>query len=209
MKANLYTHTGAKDEKQVTLPESVFQFKVNPQLMAQAIHVYKQNQTQHTSKTQSRSEVALTKSKWYRQKGTGRARHGSKNAPIFVGGGVAHGPKGLKPKAKKLNKKMRKQSYRGALSYLAQERQITVIKDLDKVQPKTKKLASILDKINAQESTLLLVAQNYPDLELAARNLPHLIVTRFDHLNIHDLLKTQHLLIDQAALQPLTNWLSD
>lgn len=208
MKATIYSHTGQKDDQKVALPESIFQAQVNPDLMAQAIHVYKQNQAQHTSKVQTRTEVNLTKSKWYQQKGTGRARHGAKSAPIFVGGGVAHGPKGIKPKRKKLNKKMKKQSFRGALSYLAENHQITVIKDLDKIKPKTQKLASLLDKIKAQEPTLLIVGQKYPDLNLAGRNIPHLTITRFDHINIHDLLKTQHLIIDKQAIEPLTNWLA-
>lgn len=207
MKANLYTHTGKKQDKKVSLPKPVFEAQVDPQLMAQAIHVYKKNQAQHTSKVQTRTEVSLTKSKWYQQKGTGRARHGAQSAPIFVGGGVAHGPKGIKPQRKKMNKKMRKASFRGAFSYLADNHKITVIKGLDKLKPKTKKLASLLDKVKAQENTLIVVAEQYPGLELSARNIPNLIVARFDHTNIHDLLKTKHLIIDQKAIKPLAQWL--
>lgn len=97
------------------LPKEIFGQKVNNLLLAQAVRVYRDRLSRPTSKVKTRSEVDLTKAKWYRQKGTGRARHGAQSAPLFVGGGVAHGPKGVK-RVLKLPKKMRKLALVSALS---------------------------------------------------------------------------------------------
>lgn len=208
MKVNSYNHTGKKLD-QATLPKSVFAVSVSPDLMAQAVHVHRKNQSQYTSKTKTRSQVSLTKSKWYQQKGTGRARHGAKSAPIFVGGGIAHGPKGIKPKNKKLNKKMRRSSLRGAFTFLANQRSTFIVEDLDKIKPKTVKLNTLLNKItDTGKPILILINQQYPNLSLAAGNIPNLTVTNFNQVNIHQLLKTQTLIIDKKALKPLKNWLS-
>src|SRR3989344_8061779 len=92
LNAPMYDVKGAKNGVYV-LPKEVFGAKINQPLMAQAVRVYLANQRQGNAHTKSRGEITLTTAKWYRQKGTGRARHGAKSAPIFVGGGVAHGPK--------------------------------------------------------------------------------------------------------------------
>src|SRR5579884_516617 len=81
-----------KSAGNITLPKEIFGAKVNPQLMSQAVRVYLANQRQGNAATKTRGEINMTTAKWYRQKGTGRARHGAKSAPIFVKGGVAHGP---------------------------------------------------------------------------------------------------------------------
>src|SRR6185369_448567 len=109
-----------------TLPADIFEVEVNVGLMHQAYVRQMANARQGTHKVQTRSEVNRTKAKWYRQKGTGRARHGSRNAPIFVGGGVAHGPK---PRSyeKDMPRKMRRLALRAALSAKAADGEIVLV----------------------------------------------------------------------------------
>ncbi len=148
MKVNLYS-LKIKKTGTYTLPK-VFNEKVNESLLAQAIHVYRDSLHQGTSKTKTRGEVSLTKTKWYRQKGTGRARHGSKSAPIFVGGGVAHGPKGVK-RILKLPKKMKQKALASALSFKAKEKQIAAVKDLSIIK-KTKEAQMLVKMIREGEN---------------------------------------------------------
>ena len=90
-----------------SLDPRVFAYPVNPALLTQVLHVYRDNAHQNTSKVKTRGELTRTTRKMYKQKGTGNARHGSRMAPIFVGGGVAHGPTGVQPTNLKLNRKMK------------------------------------------------------------------------------------------------------
>src|SRR5688572_24665900 len=94
-KLNYVDHLGKKLED-LKVSEALFAAKVSPALIAQAVRVYQDRQHQHTSKVKTRGEISLTTAKWFKQKGTGRARHGAKSAHIFVGGGVAHGPDGIR-----------------------------------------------------------------------------------------------------------------
>src|SRR3990167_4620035 len=104
-KADTYSSKGTKQEG-VNLPKALFGEKQNDKLLAQAIHVYRDRQHLGNSKVKTRGEVTATTRKWYRQKGTGRARHGAVSAPLFVGGGVAHGPKGINRHNLRLNAKL-------------------------------------------------------------------------------------------------------
>ena len=108
--------TSGKKTSTTSVKKKFFEAKINSSLMAQAIRVYLSNQRQAPAKTKSRGEVKVTKKKVWRQKGTGRARHGSRNAPIFVGGGKAHGPSGTQNYKLKMSKKMKKASLFSALS---------------------------------------------------------------------------------------------
>jgi LSU ribosomal protein L4P len=123
----------------INLPPEIFAAEVNPPLMAQAVRVYLANQRKAHPKTKTRAEVNRTKAKWYRQKGTGRARHGSRAAPIFVGGGVAHGPTGEQNYQLKMPKKMKKAALFSALTSKFKEKEILVVKGLEKIEPKPKK----------------------------------------------------------------------
>jgi large subunit ribosomal protein L4 len=130
MKINLYSLKSDKTTT-ATLPK-VFEAEVNKKLLAQALHVYRDRTHAGTSKVQTRGEVSLTTAKWFKQKGTGRARHGAKSAPIFVGGGVAHGPKGVK-RVLSLPTKMRRIALASALSLKAKDNKISLLEGLDKL----------------------------------------------------------------------------
>jgi len=137
-KVDVYNLSGIKSG-QMELPKNIFAVKINESLMAQAVRVYLSNQRKSRTKTKSRGEIVLTKAKWFRQKGTGRARHGARSAPIFVGGGVAHGPTGEQNYHLKMSKKMKKQALFSALTSKFKANEVMVIKDLAKIEPKTKK----------------------------------------------------------------------
>ena len=143
MKLKVITPTSKSSSIEVS--DSVFAQKSNPALVAQAVRVYLSNLRQGSAKVKTRSAVKRTKSKWYKQKGTGNARHGSKNAPIFVGGGVAHGPTGNENWKKDLSRKMKSKALRVALSM--QVENIVVTDNLNSIGGKTTEAVKFLNKM--------------------------------------------------------------
>ncbi|MCD6291222.1 MAG: 50S ribosomal protein L4, partial [Anaerolineae bacterium] len=137
---------------QAELPDEIFAAPINQAVMHQALVRQLANARLGTHDTKTRGEVNRTKAKWYRQKGTGRARHGSRNAPIFVGGGVAHGPHPRKY-TKRMPRKMRRLALRSALSVKASEERIIVLDVLHMDEPRTKAMVEMLDALGADGST--------------------------------------------------------
>jgi large subunit ribosomal protein L4 len=184
---------------EVELPTEVFEAPINTAVMHQALVRQMANARQGTHKTQSRGEVNRTKAKWYRQKGTGRARHGSRNAPIFVGGGVAHGPK---PRSyrKRMPRKMRRAALRSALSVKAAETQIVVLDDLTLERPKTRQLAEMLERLDVSSALVLLSGKN-ETVEKSARNMPNVKTLQASYLNIRDLLGYDTVLMPLNSLE--------
>jgi len=184
---------------EIELPTEVFEAPINTALMHQALVRQLANARRGTHKTQSRGEVSRTKSKWYRQKGTGRARHGSRNAPIFVGGGVAHGPK---PRSyqKQMPRKMRRAALRSALSVKAAEARILLLDELTMEQPKTREFAMMLERLQVSNSALVLLSEKNEAVEKSARNLSHVKTLRTHYLNIRDLLGYDTVLIPLDSL---------
>jgi len=189
---------------EVELPAEVFEAPVNPALMHQALVRQLANARQGTHHSLSRGQVSRSKSKWYRQKGTGRARHGSRNAPIFVGGGVAHGPK---PRSyrKKMPRKMRRAALRSALSVKAAETHIVLLDELKMEQPKTRDLVTMLERLDVSASTLVLLSEKDETIEKSARNLPNVKTLRAHYLNIRDLLGYDTLLIPLDSLDVIVS----
>jgi large subunit ribosomal protein L4 len=190
----------------VELPADIFEVEVNPGLMHQAYVRQMANARLGTHKTKTRGEVNRTKAKWYRQKGTGRARHGSRNAPIFVGGGVAHGPQ-PRDYTKRMPRKMRRQALRCALSALAADDQILVVDRFSVDGPKTRDMKALLDRLVGEQSALILVAERDEALEKSVRNLPNARTLRASYLNIRDLLSHDRVIIPQAALSVIESFL--
>ncbi len=185
---------------EVELPTEVFEAPINTALMHQALVRQLANARRGTHKTQSRGEVSRTKAKWYRQKGTGRARHGSRNAPIFVGGGVAHGPK---PRSyrKKMPRKMRHAALRSALSAKASETQIVVLDKLQMEQPKTRDLVELLERLGVSDSVLVLLPDKNETVEKSARNIPDVKTLQASYLNVRDLLSCGTVLMPLDSLE--------
>jgi large subunit ribosomal protein L4 len=188
---------------EVELRPEIFEVPVNVPLMHQALVRQLSNARLGTHKTKTRSENNRSKSKWYRQKGTGRARHGSRNAPIFVGGGIAHGPNPRKY-VKKMPRKMRRAALRSALSVKAADQQLIVVDDLQMDAPKTKEMVKTLGLLSADKGkTLILMPERNEPVELSVRNLPKAKTLRAHYLNIRDLLTADMIVIPLASLQVL------
>jgi large subunit ribosomal protein L4 len=185
---------------EVELRSDIFEVPVNVSLMHQSLVRQLANARLGTHKTLTRGEVNRTKAKWYRQKHTGRARHGSRNANLFVGGGVAHGPK-PRQYTKHMPRKMRRAALRSALSAKAVENQIVVLDTLKVNAPKTKEIVTVLGNLGLGERVLILLPERDEMLEKSARNLPQVKTLRASYLNIRDLLGCDHVLMPLGALQ--------
>ncbi|MBN1487203.1 MAG: 50S ribosomal protein L4 [Anaerolineae bacterium] len=186
---------------EIDLRPEIFEASVNVPLMHQALVRQLANARAGTHKTKTRGENNRSKSKWYRQKGTGRARHGSRNAPIFVGGGIAHGPS---PRSyeKKMPRKMRRAALRSALSVKAADQQIVVVDKLEMDAPKSKEMVGILQRLAIQEGkTLVLLPERNIFVEKSAKNLQSVQTLRAHYLNIRDLLGADHLVVPLGALE--------
>jgi large subunit ribosomal protein L4 len=185
----------------VELPADIFEVEVNVGLMHQAYVRQMANARLGTAKTKTRGEINRTKAKWYRQKGTGRARHGARSAPIFVGGGVAHGPQ-PRDFSKKMPRKMRRQALRSALSALAADGQIVVVDQMALDAPNTRVMDGILyNLVGAENTALVLVTERNEAVERSVRNLPNARTLRASYLNIRDLLSHDRVIIPQDALE--------
>ena len=190
----------------VELPPEIFEAEVNVGLMHQAFVRQMANKRLGTHKTKTRGEVARTKAKWYRQKGTGRARHGARSAPIFVGGGVAHGPRPRKY-TKNMPRKMRRAALRSALSALAADGQIVVVDELSLERPQTKLMVAVLWSLVEDNSALVLLPERNENVELSLRNIPDARYLHAQYLNVRDLLSFDRVIIPLAALDVIQSYL--
>lgn len=202
IKLGVYSVKGTKKDA-ISLPKDL-EGKVNPNLLAQALRIYEDRKHPGLSKVKTRGEVRISTRKIYKQKGTGYARHGAKSAPIFVGGGVAHGPKGVKTKLT-LSRKMRKNSLRVALSLSAKEGNLVVVDNLASLK-KTKEVGELLTKIGKDQISLnknpkftFVVSQNGKNEWRALRNLKDVRIISYKNLNAHDVFYAGTLIFDKAA----------
>ena len=198
MEVSVLDMTG-KQVKTLDLPADIFEVEVNKGLMHQAYVRQMANARLGTHKTKSRGEVRLSKAKIYRQKGTGRARHGARSAPIFVGGGVAHGPRPRKY-TKDMPKKMRRKAIRCALSVLARDEQLIFVDKLEMDAPKTKEMQKVLNALANGQSVLVLLADRNENVENSIANLPNAKYLRANYLNIRDLLSHDKVIVPLDAL---------
>ncbi|MBK8902852.1 MAG: 50S ribosomal protein L4 [Anaerolineaceae bacterium] len=205
MKVSVFNMAG-KEVNSVDLPASIFEAKINRDLMHQALVRQLANARLGTHKAKGRSEVNRTGAKAYRQKGTGNARHGSKKAPIFVGGGVAHGPLPRKY-TKQMPRKMRRAALRSALSVKAGSEAIVLVDDLTLDTPKTRDMQAFVQSLVANESALVLLPGRNENVEKSARNLADVKALQASYLNIRDLLGYDKIVMPLAALDVITNFL--
>jgi large subunit ribosomal protein L4 len=191
----------------VDLPESVFEAKVNRGLMHQALVRQLANARQGTHKAKGRSEVNRTTAKMYRQKGTGNARHGSRKAPIFVGGGVAHGPK-PRSYVKDMPRKMRRAALRSALTVKASNGDIVVLDNLSLDRPKTKDMVAVFERLAKGASVLVLLSELNENVDKSVRNLANAKSIRTSYLNIRDLLGYDKVVMPLSSLEALNGFLA-
>lgn len=205
MKVPVYNMAG-KEVSDVDLPEAIFEAKINRGLMHQALVRQLANARQGTHKAKGRSEINKSTAKIYRQKGTGNARHGSRRAPIFVGGGVAHGPQ-PRSYTKNMPRKMRRAALRSALTVKASNGEIVVLDELDFEAPKTKEMNELINRLVDGDSTLVLLAERNENVEKSTRNLANAKTLRANYLNVRDLLGFDKVVMPMSALQVINEFL--
>jgi large subunit ribosomal protein L4 len=187
---------------EIDLADTVFGADVNEDLIYDVLKAQLASRRQGTAKTKVRSEVAGSTRKIYRQKGTGRARHGSIRAPIFVGGGKAHGPQ-PRSYAYRPPRKMRLGALCSALSLKLKEGNLTIVDSFDLGQIKTKDLMQVIQALQIQRGSLIVDQNGNDKLRLSARNLADHQVLPPEGVNLYDLLRHPHLVLTKAAVVAL------
>jgi len=216
MKSDIYNQQGKKTGS-VDLPESVFGVKWNPDLVHQVVSAIEDNARTPTAHTKDRSEVRGGGAKPWRQKGTGRARHGSRRSPLWAGGGVTFGPRNEKSFAKKINKKMRKSALYSVLSAKLADGEIIFVDSLDFEKPKTKDAKSVLESVGngsgnndlstkKKNAALVAVFEKDENLEKSFANIGSIGVAEVRNLNPLALLTYKYVIIDkpEESVQILT-----
>ncbi len=208
MEVNVLNMNGKKVDT-VDLPVEIFEASINVDLMHQAYVRQMANARLGTHKTKSRGEVSGGGKRPWRQKGTGRARHGSIRSPIWVGGGKVHTPR-PRSYVNKMPRKMRQAALRSALSAKAADKEIIIVDELKLKEPKTKLMAKALDKLAKDCSALIVIPEKNDAngaVELSARNLPHAKTLMVSYLNIRDLLSYDKVILPVQALDAITEHL--
>ncbi|MBC7288088.1 MAG: 50S ribosomal protein L4 [Armatimonadetes bacterium] len=193
---------------QIEVSDSVLGVPLNVDLIHQALCVVESQRHVGRHRTLSRGEIDLSKAKWYRQKGLGRARHGSRSANLFVGGYKAHGPTGEK-RILRLPKRMRRKALLSALSEQVRDGVVTVVDSFDLPEISTRAVARALDNLGCQSRTLLLLSpEEFRDqtLYLSCRNIPFLLRREVPHISVRDVLWAEHILITKRALDALAEF---
>ncbi|MEX0616215.1 MAG: 50S ribosomal protein L4 [Candidatus Woykebacteria bacterium] len=190
---------------EISLNTEIFGNKVNEKLIAQALRVYLANQRLGAASTKTRSEVEGSGAKPWRQKGTGRARAGSKRAPHWKGGGVAHGPR---PKSFNLElpKKMKRKALLSALSAKASENEIVIIDKIVFKEPKTKTAANLLAKMRVKGKSLVILESKDEAVKKSFNNLPKTNTEPVENLTTYEILNNKSLIFTKRALEKADNW---
>ena len=184
----------------IDLPEEVFNASADKHLLHEAVCCYLANQRQGTASTKTRSEVKASGRKPWRQKGTGRARAGTVASPIWVGGGIAHGPK-PRDYYYSLPKKARRLAIKSALSIRAKEGNLRVVDSFTLPQPKTKEAVKMLSALGVDENKcLIIVSEKREELLRATNNLPYVKVMMAKDINVYDVLDSEMILIEKEAV---------
>ena len=202
MKIEKLNLDGKKDTIEVL--DKIFSSKINSNLVNNVLYKTNANYKGRHAKTKQQNEVSGPTSKIYAQKGTGNARHASKKAPIFVGGGIAHGPKGqLSYKIRKLNKSEKKQSIACLISEKIRNNNLLVFSDFNSEIKKTKKMSEIVKKYEMTNSLIILDKLSKEKIEKSARNIPNIKVTDVNHFSAFDIVKFKKIVFTETSIKEL------
>ena len=202
MKIDKLNLSGKKSSIEVL--DKIFSAKINKKLVNTVLYKTNANYKGRHAKTKQQNEVSGPTSKIYAQKGTGNARHASRKAPIFVGGGVAHGPKGeLSYKKRKLNKSEKKQSIASLISDKIKNNNLLVFSDFDSEIKKTKEMNIILKKFEISNSIMILDKTSKDKVEKSVRNIPNIKVTDINHFSAFDIVKFKKVVFTESAIKEL------
>jgi large subunit ribosomal protein L4 len=208
MKFNLLNIDGGKSET-IDVSDKIMKLKFNHKLIKYVIDWQLNHQKPRTAKTKQRNEIRGSTKKIYAQKGTGQARHASKKAPLFVGGGQAHGPKGAVYKIKKINKKVRKLALAQTLAKKNEDKQLHILSDVKKEVKKTKEFNKFL--INNKLINALIVSDKESEKNFlkSARNIKNIKVINEEGANIYDMLKFTNVIITSSSMKKIENRILD
>ena len=202
MKVDKINLDGKKSSIEVL--DKIFSAKINKKLVNTVLYKTNANYKGRHAKTKQQNEVSGPTSKIYAQKGTGNARHASRKAPIFVGGGIAHGPKGeLSYKKRKLNKSEKKQSIASLLSEKTKNKNLLVLNDFNNQINKTKEMNLILKKFEITNSLIILDRSSKEKVEKSIRNIPNIKVTDINHFSAFDMVKFKKIVFTESSVKEL------
>ena len=202
MKLNKLNLDGKKDSIEVL--DKIFLAKINPKLVNSVLYKTNANYKGRHAKTKQQNEVSGPTSKIYAQKGTGGARHASRKAPIFVGGGIAHGPKGeLAYKKRKLNKNEKKLSVASLITEKNKDKNLLILSDFSSEIKKTKEMNEIIKKLEISNSLIILDKTSREKIEKSVRNIPNVKVTDVNHFSSYDIIKFKKVVFTESSVKEL------
>ena len=202
MKIDKHNIDGKKNSIEVL--GKIFSAKINKQLVSNVLYKTNANFKGRKAKTKQKNEIIGSTAKIYAQKGTGNARHASRKAPIFVGGGVAHGPKGQSSyKKRKLNKSEKKLSIVSLITEKYKLNNLIVFNDFISEIKKTKQMNSILQKFEAKNSLIILDKNSKEKIYKSIRNIPNIKITDVNHFSAFDLVKHKKLIFTESSIKEL------
>ena len=202
MKLEKLSIDGKKETIEVL--DKIFSAKVNSKLVSSVLYKTNANYKGRHAKTKQQNEVRGPTSKIYAQKGTGGARHASRKAPIFVGGGIAHGPKGeLSYKKRKLNKNEKKLSVASLITEKNINKNLLILNDFSSEIKKTKEMNAIIQKLEISHSLIILDKNSKEKIEKSARNIPNVKVTDINHFSSYDIIKFKKVVFTESSVKEL------
>ena len=202
MKIDKVSIDGKKDSLEVL--DKIFSAKINKQLVSNVLYKTNANYKGRKAKTKQRNEIAGSTAKIYAQKGTGNARHASRKAPLFVGGGVAHGPKGeSRYKKRKLNKSEKKLSIASLITEKNKLNNLIVFNDFNSEIKKTKQMNIILKKFEANNSLIILDKNSKEKISKSIKNIPNVKTTDINHFSAFDIIKYKKLVFTESSIKEL------
>ena len=200
MKIDKLNLDGKKDSIEVL--DKIFSAKINKRLVDNVLFKTNANYKGRHAKTKQQNEITGSTSKIYAQKGTGGARHASRKAPIFVGGGVAHGPKGeLAYKKRKLNKSEKKLSIASLITEKNKLNNLIIFSDFGNEIKKTKEMHSIVKKFEITNSLIILDKSSKEKIEKSVRNIPNVKVTDINHFSAFDIIKFKKVVFTESSVK--------
>ena len=206
MKLNKINLDGKKDSIEVL--DKIFSGKINKKIVSSVIYKTNANYKGRHAKTKQKNEIIGSTAKIYAQKGTGNARHASRKAPIFVGGGVAHGPKGAAYKIKKINKKVRKIALLHILSQKYKVNSLFIVEDFKEEITKTKLFNQFLEKNKLTNSLIISDKDSKSKIIKSARNIRNIKIIEQEGTNPYDLLKYKNVVFTTSSIKSLQNRLT-
>ena len=192
------------DKSSIDVNDGIFTSKLNKAVISNVLYKQFANIKGRRAKTKQKNEIIGSTSKIYSQKGTGNARHASRKAPIFVGGGVAHGPKGQNNyKIRKLTKSEKKLSVKSLISEKNNQKKLLVLSDFEKEIKKTKEMYKILKKLDATNSLIVTDKKSLDLIHKSTKNIPNIKITDANHFSSYDLVKYEKLILTISSIKDL------